>query len=59
VFFSGFPVKDSRDPVVKGTFRVSAATSKKSLKIVDKSEKSKTNFVGFVVKKSIFSRKDI
>jgi hypothetical protein len=32
-------VKDSRDPVVKGTFRVSAATSKKSLKIVEKSKK--------------------
>jgi hypothetical protein len=27
-FFSGFPVKDSRDPVVKVTFRVTAATSK-------------------------------
>jgi hypothetical protein len=27
-FFPGFPVKDSRDPVVKGTFRVCAATSK-------------------------------
>jgi hypothetical protein len=35
----GFPVKDSRDPVVKGTFRVSSSNFEKSLKIVEKSEK--------------------
>jgi hypothetical protein len=52
-------VKHSRDPVVKGTFRVFCSNFKNSLKIVEKSEKCKTNFVDFLVKKLIFSRKHV
>jgi hypothetical protein len=56
--YPGRFMQNSGDPSVK-EIKGFGSNFENSLKIVEKSEKCKTNFVGFVVKKSTFSRKHV